>query len=175
MRTELVKSESVNFHCIQNTLKLHFKITNLFSSWFCKQLIWAKFGWIVIFVSVGLTYESTVLFWLEWKLLVTQSHITLWDLMDCSPPGSSVHGILQARILELVAILFSRESSWCSNQTRISCIAGRFFAAWATKEDPSGWRLDNIGWLQMEWFACALCGLSSRLAWGPSYGWWEGC
>ena len=108
MRTELVKSESVNFHCIQNTLKLHLKITNLFSSWFCKQLIWAKFGWIVIFVSVGLTYESTVLFWLEWKLLVTQSCITLWDPLDCSPPGSSVHGILQARILELVAILFSR-------------------------------------------------------------------
>ena len=43
--------------------------------------------------------------------LVTQSHLTLCDLMDCSPPGSSVHGILQARILECVAISFSKGSS----------------------------------------------------------------
>ena len=44
--------------------------------------------------------------------LVAQSFLTLCDPMDCSPPGSSVHGILQARILEWVAILFSRGSSW---------------------------------------------------------------
>ena len=43
--------------------------------------------------------------------LVTQSFPTIWDTMDCSPPGSSVHGILQARILEYVAMLSSRESS----------------------------------------------------------------
>ena len=46
------------------------------------------------------------------KALVTQSCLTLCDPMDCSSPGSSVHGILQARILEWVAIPFSRESSW---------------------------------------------------------------
>ena len=46
--------------------------------------------------------------------LVAQSCLTLCDPMDCSPPGSSVHGILQARILEWVAILFSRGSS-CSS------------------------------------------------------------
>ena len=45
------------------------------------------------------------------KVLVTQSCSALWDPMDCSPPGSSVHGILQARILEWVAIPFSRGSS----------------------------------------------------------------
>ena len=45
------------------------------------------------------------------KGLVAQSSITLCDPMDCSPPGSSVHGILQARILEWVAIPFSRGSS----------------------------------------------------------------
>ena len=45
------------------------------------------------------------------KVLVTQSCLTLCDLMDCSPPGSSVHGILQARILEWVVISFSRVSS----------------------------------------------------------------
>ena len=48
--------------------------------------------------------------------------------MGCSPPGSSVHGIPQARILERVAISFSRGSSQPRDQTYISCIAGRFFA-----------------------------------------------
>ena len=47
--------------------------------------------------------------------------------MDCSPPGFSVHGISQARILEWVAISFSRESSWPRDRTHISCLAGRFF------------------------------------------------
>ena len=46
--------------------------------------------------------------------------------MDCSPPGSSVHGIFQARILEWVAIAFPRGSSWPRGWTRVSCIAGRF-------------------------------------------------
>ena len=54
--------------------------------------------------------------------------------MDCSLPGSSVHGILQARILECVAISFFRGSSQPRNQTRVSCIAGRFFTDWATRE-----------------------------------------
>ena len=47
--------------------------------------------------------------------------------MDCSQPVSCVHGILQVRILELVAILFSRRSSWPRDQIHISCLAGRFF------------------------------------------------
>ena len=47
--------------------------------------------------------------------------------MDCSPPGSSVHGILQARILEWVAISFSSRSFQPRDQTKVSCIAGRFF------------------------------------------------
>ena len=49
--------------------------------------------------------------------------------MDYSPPGSSVHEISQARILEQVAIFFSRGSSWCKDRTRVSCIAGGFFTA----------------------------------------------
>ena len=49
------------------------------------------------------------------------------DPVDCSPPGSSVHGISQARILEWVAISFSRGSSQPRDQTQVSCIAGRFF------------------------------------------------
>ena len=60
--------------------------------------------------------------------LVTKLYLTLCDRVDCSPPGSSVHGILQARIQEWVAISSSREFSWPKNQTYISCIVGRFFA-----------------------------------------------
>jgi len=48
---------------------------------------------------------------------VAQSHLTLCNPMDCSPPGSSVHGIFQARILERVAISYSRESSQPRDQT----------------------------------------------------------
>ena len=56
-----------------------------------------------------------------------QSCLTLWDPLDCSPPDSSVHGILQARILEWVAISFSRGSSRPRDRTWVSYIAGGFF------------------------------------------------
>ena len=55
------------------------------------------------------------------------------DPMDCSPPGSSVHGIFQARILERVAIPYPRVSSWPRHWTQVSCIAGGFF----TTEPPT--------------------------------------
>ena len=54
--------------------------------------------------------------------------------MDCSLPGSAVHGILQTRILEWVAFPFSRGSSWTRDWTQVSCIAGRFFTIWAIRE-----------------------------------------
>jgi len=60
-------------------------------------------------------------------VLVSQSCWTLCNCMGCSSPGSSVHGILQARILEWVAIPFSRGSSRPWGQTQVSHIAGRFF------------------------------------------------
>ena len=66
-----------------------------------------------------------------------QSCLTLCDPMDCSPPGSSVHGILQARTEEWVAISFSRGSSWPRDQTWVSCVAGKFFTVWATREVPN--------------------------------------
>ena len=66
--------------------------------------------------------------------LVTKSCPTLCDPLDYSRPGSSVHEILQARILEWVAISFSRGSCWPRNQTHISCIAGRLFTDWAVRE-----------------------------------------
>ena len=68
------------------------------------------------------------------KVKVAQSCPTLCDPMDCSPPGSSIHGILQARILEWVAGPFSRGSSQPRDWTQVSHIAGRFFTIWATRE-----------------------------------------
>ena len=65
-------------------------------------------------------------------MLVTQSCPTLCDPMDCSPPGSSLHRILQARILVWVAIPFSRRFSWPRDQILVSRIAVRFFTIWAT-------------------------------------------
>ena len=64
--------------------------------------------------------------------LVAQSCVTLCDPVDYGLPGSSVHGIFQARILEWVAISFSRRSSWPRNWTRVSHIVGRCFTIWAT-------------------------------------------
>ena len=64
---------------------------------------------------------------MEVEVLVAQECPTLGDPMDCSPPNFSVHGILQARILEWVAIPFCRRSSWPRDWTQFSHIAGRFF------------------------------------------------
>ena len=64
--------------------------------------------------------------------LVAKSCPTLCDPMDCSLPGYSVHGILQARILEWVATSFSKGSFRLKDLAHISCIAGRFFTIWAT-------------------------------------------
>ena len=75
-------------------------------------------------------------------LLCVVSHSacpTLCDPMDFSLPGSSLYGILQARILAWTVILFSRGSSWPRGQTYISCITGRFFTIWATREAHIAW------------------------------------
>ena len=79
------------------------------------------------------------------KVLVTQLCSILCDPIDCSPPGSSVHRILQARTLEWVAISFSMRSSWSRDWTQVTCIAGRSFTYWATKEDLKSFKLDFKG------------------------------
>ena len=71
----------------------------------------------------------------KWKhLLVAQWCPALSHPIDCSPPGSSAHGTHQARIVEWVAIPFSRGSSWLRDRTLGSCTVGRFFTIWATRE-----------------------------------------
>ena len=90
---------------------------------------------------------------LENSLIVsykTKHTLTMWpssytsvfnicDPMDYSLPGSSVLGILQARILEWGAIPFSRRSSQLRDWTQVSWIAGGFFTVWATREVPTHW------------------------------------
>ena len=68
------------------------------------------------------------------KVNSTRLCLTLSDAMDCSLPGSSVHWILQERILEWVAIPFSRGSSQPRDRTQVSHIAGGFFTVWAIRE-----------------------------------------
>ena len=96
-------------------------------------------------------------------VLVAQSWPTLCNPMDCSLPGSSVHGIFQARILKCVAILFSRGSSQHRDRTWVSLIAGRFSTIWATIQQPAVtiFKIDR-GNLSFRLFAqklLAFCGL----------------
>ena len=65
---------------------------------------------------------------------VAQLCPTLWVPMDCSPPGSSIHGISQIRILEWVAVSFSRGSSWPRDGTCVCCISKQICYPWATRE-----------------------------------------
>ena len=72
--------------------------------------------------------------------LVAQLCLILHDPMDCNPPGSSVRGILQAIILELVAIPFSRGSSQPRDRIWVSCIVGRFFTDFPPRKKPHMFR-----------------------------------
>ena len=83
------------------------------------------------------------------KVLVAQSCPTLCDPMNCSPPGSSVQGILQAGTLEWVAISFSRGSSQPRDWTQVSWIAARFFTFWATRE--ASWNVIYISDIKVTW------------------------
>ena len=68
------------------------------------------------------------------ECLVTQSRPTLCDPMDCSLPGSSVHGDSPGKNTGMVSLPFSRGYSQPRDQTQVSCIAGRFFTDWANRE-----------------------------------------
>ena len=101
--------------------------------------------------------------------LVTKLYRLLQPPGLCSPPGSSVHRILQARILEWVAMSFSRGSSRPRNWTQASCTAGRFLTNWARREahfvvtnqvsENGKYQHSPIGWepracLHSRWMAC---------------------
>ena len=82
-----------------------------------KVLLWGEDRY---FIKLRKYLPSPILL----KVLVAQSRLTLCNPMDCSPLGSSAHGIFLARILEWVAISFSRGSFCPRDQTWVSCIAG---------------------------------------------------
>ena len=86
------------------------------------------------------TSSKGVVKWSE----VTQSCPTLCDPMDCSLPGSSIHGIFQVRVLKWVSISFSRGSSRPRDQTQVSHIVGRCFTVWATREVSLAWEISAI-------------------------------
>ena len=90
---------------------------------------WTTVEWMIKLwnMNEGLSAYSV------WMSEVSQSCPTLCDPLNCSLPGYSVHGILQARILEWVAISFSRGSSWSRDQTWVSCVTGRRFMLWTTR------------------------------------------
>ena len=79
-------------------------------------------GYMSFCCQPGIITTLVNLLW-KWKVkvLVAQSNLTLCDPMDCSPPGSSIHGILQVRILEWAAIPISKFSSQPRGWTRVSC------------------------------------------------------
>ena len=110
--------------------------TFLFMKQFCHQLSSILFlcPWLLaqlLDISYYISLKVLV------KVSVVQSCLTLCGPMVCSLPDSSVHGILQARILEWVAIPFSRGSSWPRDQTQVSCIADRFFARYLSHQRSS--------------------------------------
>ena len=97
--------------------------------------------WSVSFLSLSFSFMHNMISFQfhSWKWKCSSlSHVWLWDPVDCSSPGSSVHGVLQARILEWVAMPSSRGSSWPKDWTRVSCIAGGFFTA-EPPGKPSFW------------------------------------
>ena len=91
-----------------------------------------KFMFVELVILSNYLILCHPLLW-EWSEVIAQSCLTLCNPVDCSPLGSSVHGILQARILEWVAISFSRGSSQPRDRIRVSHIAGRWFNILATR------------------------------------------
>ena len=104
----------------------------------CKALLWPKATSVnSIIFPLCYEYDRTI----SWHFCcLVISHVWLFcDSTDCSSPGSSVRGISQPRILEWVAISFSKGSSWPRDWTRDSCIGSSiffFFYHWATREAP---------------------------------------
>ena len=122
----------------------------VFSNESALRMRWPKYWSFSLSISPSKEHIGLISFRMDWLDLlaiqgtltcvkeseseVAQSCPTLCDPMDCSLPGFSVHGILQARILEWVATVFSRRSSRSRDWTRVSRIVGRRFTVWPTRE-----------------------------------------
>ena len=146
--SSLLSTDCINFpHCIYvhtphllySSVSGHlgcFYVFDIVNSSAMNIGVYAPF-WIRVFLFSGYMPKSGIagsygkpilnflrsLYYVVLCILVTQSCLTLCNTMDCSPPGSSVHGILQARILDWVDIPFSRRSSQPRDWSQVSCIA----------------------------------------------------
>ena len=87
-------------------------------------------------IEINRHYHDLLSYHSQVKLIGTQLCPTLCEPMICSPPGSSVHGIFQARLLEWVAISFSRGSSRPRDRSLVSYITGRFFPDLSQQGSP---------------------------------------
>ena len=103
---------------------------------------------IYIYIYIYI-YTHTYTYTYGWLILLygrkhlseaAQLCLTLCNPVDCSLPVSSIYGLFQARILEWVAISFSRRSCRPRDQIQVSFIAGRLFTVWATREPLVGFR-----------------------------------
>ena len=90
---------------------------------------WAALGW-----PDWWQYSSWQSFLTSASQLYMKVKVAQWCLTLCDPKDYTVHGVFQARVLEWVAFPFSRGSSQPRDWTQVSCIAGRFFTSWATRE-----------------------------------------
>ena len=118
------------------------------------EITWEVENWLQLWMQPSRTWQKV-----ESESEVAQSCLTLCDPMDCSLPGSSVHGILQARVLEWVAIFFSRGSSRPRERTQVSCIPGRRFNRWATREGRKPYRFNVFEqhFCPRHWLVTKLC------------------
>ena len=110
---------------------------------------------LIQFSLDGWSCVPTLLFEVKkWSEVIQSSLVQLCYPMDCSLPDSSVHGILQARILEWVAISFSRGSSQPRDRTQVSWISGRHFTIWATRRVflPCYLPGAKLWWRQWRWW-----------------------
>ena len=123
--------------------------------WFSWALLWGWPQWFLGSFGITVLYNwhllKSIFLFLVVVELVAQLCPTVCDPVNCSPPGSSVHGILQARILEWIAIPFSRWSSQPRDQIQVSWTAGRFFTIWATWEALQDLLKQSLAPLQTSW------------------------
>jgi len=93
-----------------------------------------KYNWSLVHLQCCVSFKCTAKWFSYAVVTVVELLSRICNPMDCSLPGSSVHGISQARILEWVAISSSRRSSQPRDRTHISCIDKQVLHHWATRE-----------------------------------------
>ena len=116
--------------------------------------IWIERTAKIVLIFLISVFAQLPLMLTSCNLLKVKSLSRVW--LFCSLPGSSIHGIFQARVLEWAAISFSRRSSWPRDWTQVSRIVGRHFTIWATRESKI-----NVIALLSWYFPSAACGVVS--------------